>query len=76
MLCGKPPVPGIDLAHARERFHLTDREARRIADLRPREQLLLKRPDLSTVLSLRVDPESAALFSRESTRLDREGDTR
>ena len=31
--------PGIDLAHTCERFHLTDREARRIADLRPREQL-------------------------------------
>jgi type IV secretion/conjugal transfer VirB4 family ATPase len=59
--------PGIDLAHARERFHLTEREARRIADLRPREQLLLKRPDLSTVLSLRVDPESATLFSSGST---------
>lgn len=55
--------PGIDLAHARERFHLNDREARRIADLRPREQLLLKRPDQSTVLSLRVDPASAELFS-------------
>ena len=27
--------PGIDLAHTCERFHLTDREARRIADLRP-----------------------------------------
>ncbi|MEQ1908073.1 MAG: DUF87 domain-containing protein [Vicinamibacterales bacterium] len=62
--------PGIDLAHARERFHLTEREARRIADLRPREQLLLKRPDLSTVLSLRVDPESTALFSRGSTGRD------
>jgi type IV secretion system protein VirB4 len=55
--------PGIDVAHTRERFHLTEREARRIADLRPREQLLLKRPDASTVLSLHVDPESYALYT-------------
>lgn len=55
--------PGIDIAHTCERFHLTSREAQRIADLRPREQLLLKRPDLSTVLSLKVDPESYALYT-------------
>jgi type IV secretion system protein VirB4 len=55
--------PGIDLAHARDRFHLNAREARRIADLRPREQLLLKRPDISTVLSLHVDPESYAVYT-------------
>jgi type IV secretion system protein VirB4 len=55
--------PGIDLAHTCERFHLTEREARRIADLRPREQLLLKRPDVSTVLSLQVDPASYALYT-------------
>lgn len=55
--------PGIDLAHARERFHLNEREARRIADLRPREQLLLKRPDVSTVLSLHVDPDSYAVYT-------------
>jgi type IV secretion system protein VirB4 len=55
--------PGIDIAHTCERFHLTPREAQRISDLRPREQLLLKRPDLSTVLSLRVDPDSYALYT-------------
>jgi type IV secretion system protein VirB4 len=55
--------PGIDLAHACERFRLTEREARRIADLRPREQLLLKRPDLATVLSLHVDPTSYAVYT-------------
>jgi type IV secretion system protein VirB4 len=56
--------PGLDLAHTCERFHLTPREAQRIADLRPREQLLLKRPDIATVLSLHVDPISQALYSR------------
>jgi len=55
--------PGIDLEQMCERFHLNAREAQRIADLRPREECLLKRPDLSTVLSLHVDPESAALFT-------------
>jgi type IV secretion system protein VirB4 len=55
--------PGLDVAHTCERFHLTDREAHRIADLRPREQLLLKRPDLSTVLSLHVDETSYAIYT-------------
>ena len=55
--------PGIDLPHTCERFHLTDREARRIADLRPREQMLLKRPDVATVLSLHVDPASYAIYT-------------
>jgi hypothetical protein len=55
--------PGLDIGHTCERFHLTDCEARRIADLRPREQLLLKRPDLSTVLSLHVDDASYAMYT-------------
>lgn len=59
--------PGIDFERMRERFHLNAQEAQRIADLRPREQCLLKRPDLSTVLSLHVDPLSAALFTNKSS---------
>jgi type IV secretion system protein VirB4 len=55
--------PGLDIAHTCARFHLTEREARRIADLRPREQLLLKRPDLSAVLSLHVDEASYAMYT-------------
>jgi type IV secretion system protein VirB4 len=55
--------PGLDVAHTCERFHLTNREARRIADLRPREQFLLKRPDVSTVLSLHVDETSYAIYT-------------
>jgi type IV secretion system protein VirB4 len=55
--------PGFDVAQTGARFHLTDGEARRIAALRPREQLLLKRPDLSTVLSLHVDDASYALYT-------------
>jgi hypothetical protein len=55
--------PGWDLAHAQAQFGLSARQAQRIADLRPREQLLLARPDVSTVLSLRVDPTSQDLFT-------------
>src|SRR5579862_3685983 len=39
--------PGMDLARARELFHLNNTEAALIQGLRPRQQALLKRPDLS-----------------------------
>jgi type IV secretion system protein VirB4 len=64
--------PGIDLGQMCERFHLNAREAQRIVDLRPREQCLLKRPDLSTVLSLHVDPVSAALFTNRPLHVSKE----
>jgi type IV secretion system protein VirB4 len=55
--------PNIDRTVYRELFHLNDTEAERIEILAPRQQLLLKRPDVSKVLTLSVDPESARLFS-------------
>ena len=57
--------PGLDEAHAQARFHLTPREAAWIRELRPRDQLLLTRPDGSTVLSLRVDDASYPLYATE-----------
>jgi type IV secretion system protein VirB4 len=57
--------PGLDLAHAQDRFHLTLREAQWIRELRPREQLLLKRPDHTTVLSMRVDDASYACYATD-----------
>ncbi len=57
--------PGLDLAHAQDRFHLTAREAQWIRELRPREQLLLKRPDHTTVLSLRVDDASYPCYATD-----------
>jgi type IV secretion system protein VirB4 len=58
--------PGLDVARASDRFHLTPREAARIVELRPREQFLLKRPTQSTVLSLHVDSDTARLLGRHS----------
>ena len=57
--------PNIDRAVYQELFHLNETEAGRIASLVPRQQLLLKRPDLAKVLYLTVDPESAKLFGEK-----------
>jgi len=55
--------PNLDLPRARELFHLNDTEATRITELRPRQQALLKRPDVSRVINLHVDAESQALYT-------------
>ena len=41
-------------------------EAARIRELRPRQQALLKRPDLSRVITLTVDAESHRLYANRS----------
>jgi type IV secretion system protein VirB4 len=56
--------PNLDVSKARALFHLNETEATRITELRPRQQALLKRPDVSRVVNLHVDPESAALFTK------------
>jgi type IV secretion system protein VirB4 len=55
--------PGLDRTTYRDLFSLNDLELDRIATLVPRQDILLKRADLAKVLTLRVDPESAALFA-------------
>ena len=55
--------PNIDRASYRTLFHLTETEAERIATLVPRRELLLKRPDVSKVLMLEVDPDTTELFA-------------
>jgi type IV secretory pathway VirB4 component len=55
--------PSIDRAAYQALFHLNDIEAECVATLVPRQQVLLKRPDVAKVLNLFVDPESARLFS-------------
>jgi type IV secretion system protein VirB4 len=47
--------PGMDLDRARTLFHLNDTEAELIRTLVPRRQMLLKRPDVSKVLTLNID---------------------
>lgn len=55
--------PDIDVARARELFHLNDIEARRITELIPRRQFLLKRPGAAKVLELHVDPRAYWLYT-------------
>jgi type IV secretion system protein TrbE len=55
--------PGMDLERARELFHLNETEASLIARLIPRQQALLKRPDVAKVLNLHVDPHSYWIYT-------------
>lgn len=55
--------PGIDTERARELFHLNHTEAARIATLRPRQEALLKRPDVAKVIQLNVEPALQWLYS-------------
>lgn len=55
--------PDIDVTRAKELFHLNDTEARRIAELVPRRQFLLKRPGAAKVLELHVDPRAYWLYT-------------
>jgi type IV secretion system protein VirB4 len=61
--------PGMDVERARELFHLNHTEAARITHLIPRQQALLKRPDLAKVVNLHVDPASYAIYA--NTPVDR-----
>ena len=54
--------PGMDANVYREIFHLNETEAAQIARLIPKQQFLLKRPDVAKVLNLNVDPESFRIF--------------
>ena len=53
----------LDLARARSLFHLNHPEADLITKLIPKQQVLMKRPDLSKVLNLHVDPTSCAIYT-------------
>jgi type IV secretion system protein VirB4 len=55
--------PGMDLDRARQLFHLNQTESALIAGLIPRQQALLKRPDLAKVINLHVDPDSAWIYT-------------
>jgi type IV secretion system protein VirB4 len=55
--------PGMDRETYRDIFHLNDTETSRIANLIPKKQLLIKRPDLAKVVNLDVDAKSYWLFT-------------
>jgi type IV secretion system protein TrbE len=64
--------PGMDRQAARALFHLNETETDLLGTLRPRQQLLLKRPNHAKVLTLDVDPESYWLYTntpRDNARL-------
>jgi type IV secretion system protein VirB4 len=63
--------PGMDLDRARSLFHLNRTEASLITTLIPRQQALLKRPDLAKVINLNVDPYSFSIYT--NTPPDRAG---
>jgi type IV secretion system protein VirB4 len=62
--------PAFDRARYAELFQLNTAELDLLADLVPRRQFLLKRPDLAKVLTLNVDPRSYWLYT--NTPLDNE----
>jgi type IV secretion system protein VirB4 len=55
--------PGMDVDRVRELFHLNHTESARITHLVPRQQALLKRPDLAKIVNLHVDPESYRIYA-------------
>jgi type IV secretion system protein VirB4 len=55
--------PAMDRAQYRDLFQLNATELDLLADLMPRGQVLLKRPDLAKVLTLNVDPRSYWLYT-------------
>jgi len=58
--------PGMDLERACDLFHLNQTEGALVAQLRPRQQLLIKRPDLAKVVNLHVDPQSYRIYANTS----------
>jgi type IV secretion system protein VirB4 len=63
--------PGMDLDRARHLFHLNHTEAALIVSLIPRQQALLKRPDLAKVINLHVDPDSLWIYANAPPDHDR-----
>jgi type IV secretion system protein VirB4 len=55
--------PAFDREQYRELFQLNTTELDLVAELMPRRQFLLKRPDLAKVLTLNVDPRSYWLYT-------------
>ena len=62
--------PALDRQRYAELFQLNEAELELVTNLVPRQQLLLKRPDVTKVLSLTVDPKSYWIYT--NTPLDNE----
>jgi type IV secretion/conjugal transfer VirB4 family ATPase len=59
--------PALDPVQFEELFHLNATELDLLTQLIPRSQLLLKRPNLAKVLTLKVDPRSYWLYTNTPT---------
>ena len=55
--------PAVDGRHYAELFQLNEMELDLLTGLIPRQQILLKRPDLAKVLTLAVDPKSYWIYT-------------
>ncbi len=55
--------PSLDRRHYAELFQLNEMELDLLTELIPRQQILLKRPDLAKVLTLAVDPKSYWIYT-------------
>ena len=55
--------PALDRRHYAELFQLNEMELDLLTGLIPRQQILLKRPDLAKVLTLTVDPKSYWIYT-------------
>ena len=55
--------PGLDRDRYTELFQLNEMELNLLTGLIPRQQILLKRPDLAKVLALTVDPKSYWIYT-------------
>ena len=56
-------IPALDRARYAELFQMNEMELNLVADLMPRRQILLKRPGLTKVLTLAVDPKSYWIYT-------------
>jgi type IV secretion system protein TrbE len=63
--------PSLDRARYADLFRLNEAELELLADLIPRQQMLMKRPDVSKVLTLNVDARSYWLYTNTPTDNDR-----
>jgi type IV secretion/conjugal transfer VirB4 family ATPase len=57
--------PDMDRDLYGRQFHLNETEVERIAGLVPKQQFLIKTPELAKVVNLRVDPKSYWLYSND-----------
>jgi type IV secretion system protein VirB4 len=57
--------PDMDRELYQQRFHLNEREVELISSLVPKQQFLIKTPELAKVVNLSVDPKSYWLYTND-----------